>query len=466
MKRGTATALVACLLPFVASTGASAGAIEDHYGMWLGKISAPNLPTLSTGVELFARADGSLGANWASPQQGIFGFPADHVSVTGNLVEFRLAGFGITFKLRADPDALVGEFRQGNLMVPVEFKRVSSFDEPLRPQTPKEPFPYQVDELVVTAKDGTLLAGTLTRPRSSRAVVAVVLLPGAGPADRDESMMGHHPFAVLADYLTRQGIAVYRFDKPGVGRSTGAFAAETNSTQAEDALAAVNAVRGQPGISRVGVIGHSEGGLIAAKLAAEHPKAVDFVISLAGPGLGGLDLMIVQDRVQFERGGLPPDQARMLEEYGKRFYTIIISNEDVEARMSALQKMFSSYSDADRQVIQQHSTGSLSFVNARSPDLRDVLMSNVAQYWRAVRCPTLALNGTLDTQVPAQEDLQGIRAGLAAAGNRASQIEALPNLNHFFQTAITGLGTEYPTISETIAPVALQRIAKFVQSQR
>ncbi len=466
MKRGTTCALIACLLALCASTTASAGVIEDHYGKWLGKLSIPQGPTLATGIELFPRIDGSPGASLTVAEQGAFGLPVDQVDSADGGIRLAISILGIRLELRPGGDALVGTAFQGPMTFPIRLTRTADFGEPVRPQTPKPPLPYQAEDLGVAVADGTRLAGTFTRPRTTRPVVAVVLLTGSGPVDRDEAIMGHHPFAVLADYLTRRGIAVYRFDKRGIGRSTGAFASETTGTLTDDALAALNAVRRQPGISRVGVIGHSEGGLIAAKLAAEDPKSVDFVVSLAGPGLGGLDLMVLQDRVGYERAGLPPGQAQMLEDYGKRFYTIVIANQDVDARMTSLQSMFSSLSEGDRLLVRQHaSSGSMSFANARLPALRDALMGNVAEYWRSVRCPTLALNGTLDIQVPAQENLEGIRAGLAAAGNRASQIEALPNLNHLFQTATTGLVSEYASISETMAPVALERISRFVQSQ-
>jgi pimeloyl-ACP methyl ester carboxylesterase len=447
--------------------GAFADIIQDHYGKWLGKISIPNGPTLSAGIELFARADGSLGASMASPDQGVFALAADHVSATGNVIELGIALVGITWKLRADPDTLVGEARQGNLVMPVELKRVSSFGGPVRPQTPKNPVPYQVEELVVTAKDGALLAGTLTRPSGNKRVTAVVLLAGSGPVDRDEAVEGHRPFAVVADYLTRHGIAVYRYDKRGILRSTGDFSTVVTATLADDGFAAVKALRARKDIARVGVIGHSEGGLLAAMIAADHPQAVDFAVSLAGPGLKGIDLIVLQDRVGYERRGLPQADIDRLTNYSQRFYATVISNDTAETRIKALEALYGGMNEADQALVQKFaSEGSLSLQQASLPYESALLTTDVPAYWRKVKCPVLALNGTRDVQVPAMENLAGIRSALAAGGNERVQIESIPGLNHLFQTAQTGLGDEYARLDETIAPEVLQRMVAFVSAQR
>ena len=441
--------------------------VQDHYGKWLGKISIPNGPTLSAGVELFARADGSPGASMASPDQGIFALSADHVSATGNVVEIRIAPLGITWKLRADSDALVGEAAQGNLVMPVELKRVSSFGGLVRPQTPKAPFPYQAEEWVVTAKDGTLLAGTLSRPTGQKRVTAVVLLPGSGPTDRDETVAGHSPFAVLADYLTRHGIAVYRYDKRGILRSTGDFSTVVTSTLADDAFAAVKALRARKDIARVGVMGHSEGGLLAAMIAADHPQAVDFVVSLAGSGLKGIDLIVLQDHVGYERRGLPAADIDMLTHYSQHFYETVISNDTAETRIKALEALYGGLNEADKALVRKFASGgSLSLQQASLPYESSLLMTDAPAYWRKVKCPVLALNGTLDVQVPAMENLASIQSALTSSGNTRVQIESLPGLNHLLQTAQTGLGDEYARLDETMAPEVLRRVATFIGAQR
>jgi len=444
-----------------------AGTLEEHYGKWLGTLEIPQGPKLRTGIDLFPRADGSPGATLVSPDQGLIELPVDQVQLVDGEIHLAISSVGIDLILRPDGDDLVGQARQGPMLAPLRLKHVPSFGEPVRPQAPKPPFPYEVDTLVVTTTDGTQLSGTLTRTRGMSRKTAVVLLQGSGPMDRDESLGGHHPFAVLADYLTRRGITVYRFDKRGVGRSTGGYTSETSATLLQDALAATRTIRARSDVSRVGVIGHSEGAAVAAELAAKYPKEVDFLVSLAGPGLKGMDEIVLQDRVGYGRRGLTPEQVEILTTYGRRFYAIVVSNDDVDARTKALLGLGSNLDEADRKLVLQYaSTGSLSIGMARTPHLREILSSDYPQYWRAVGCPVLVLNGSLDTQVPTPENPDAIRAALVTAGNRRVHVETLPRLNHLFQTATTGLGDEYSKLDETMAPVALEQVARFVTTRQ
>jgi uncharacterized protein len=458
--------ILACMVLFTPPPS-PAGVLEEHYGKWLGTLAIPQGPQLRTGIELFARADGSPGAILVSPDQAPMALPVDRVQIANGQIHLMLSMLGIDLNLQPDGAALVGQVRQGPMVAPLRLERVASFGEPVRPQTPKPPFPYEVETLVVSTPDGTRLSGTLTRPRGATRGTAVVLLQGSGPIDRDESMGGHHPFAVLADYLTRRGITVYRFDKRGVARSTGVYASETNATLLRDALAATRAIRARHDVSRVGVIGHSEGAAVAAELAAKYPKDVAFLVSLAGPGLKGMDEIVLQDRTGYQRRGLSPSQVEMLMDYGRRFYAIVVSTDDVDARTKALLGLGSNLSATDSKLVLQYaSTGSLSIANARTPHLREVLSSDMSQYWHAVRCPVLVLNGSLDVQVPAPENPDAIRSALSAGGNGTTQVETLPRLNHLFQSATTGLGDEYTRIDETMAPAALEAVARFVAARQ
>jgi uncharacterized protein len=458
-----------CLLILVclAALGpASAGVIEDHYGQWLGTLSIPQGPTLRVGLDLFARVDGSAGASLLSPDQNPVALPVDGLSAVDGRIHIVLSQQGIQLDLRPDGNELAGETRQGPMVAPLRLARVSSFGESLRPQTPRPPFPYDVEPLVVTTPDGTQLAGTFTHAHGVRKAVAVVLLPGSGPSDRDESFGGHHFFAVLADALTRRGISVYRFDKRGVSRSTGSHTAETDATLIMDSLAAVRAIRARPDVSRVGVIGHSEGAAVAAELAARYPRTVDFLTSLGGSGLPGKELILLQDRIGYERRGLTPAQVETLMIYGRSFYATIVAIDDVEARTQALQALAAKLNDDDRKLVMQYaSNGTLSIGMARTPHLREILEGDHSQFWHAVHCPVLALNGALDVQVPPRENLDAIRAALQSTGNRGDQVESLPQLNHLLQTATTGLEDEYAKLDETVAPVALERIVRFVTDQ-
>lgn len=462
----TAMRYVAVFLLSLTATARSAE-IDAYYGKWLGKIVMPNGPTFSTGIDIFQRADGSAGASMASPDQGVFSIPADYVALTATDATIKIAMLNIEWRLQPRSDLLAGEVHQGKLTLPIELKRVATFGEPQRFQTPKSTSAYKSENFVATARDGAMLAGTLTEPLRGKAIAAVVLVHGSGPVDRDEFTAGHRPFAVLADFLSRRNIAVYRYDKRGVMRSTGSFAAATTDSLAEDALAAVRAVKHRTGLRTVGILGHSEGGLIAAMLAAQYPGEISFVISLAGPGLTGRELMALQDRVGYERRGLAAAEIDMLDSYGQRFYDIVIDNAVPEMRLESLKQLIDSLSPTERSLVQKHAMrGSLSLQQASSPTLRSILMSDAPSHWRQVKCPALALNGALDVQVPAKENLAAIRAALDSARNHRARIESIPNLNHLFQTATTGLEEEYARLDETMAPLVLDKIAGFIGQQR
>lgn len=451
------------LLSFAANAGS--GVIEDHYGKWLGSISIPNGPMLKLGFELFARADGSPGANLVSPDQGQFTIPVNGLSVTESRIELTISSLGIHIRVKPDGAALVGEAQQGNMPLPIELRQVSDFGEPRRFQTPVGPSPYRTEELIVTATDGAKLAGTLTRPYGDRRVTAVVLLDGSGAFDRDESFVGHHWFAVVADYLTRQGIAVYRYDKRGVMRSTGDYNLAVVGTLADDGFAAVEALRARQGIASVGVIGHSEGGQLAAIIAAAHPRAVDFLVSLAGPGLKGRDGIELQDRVGYERRGLPASDIEALVNYGRHFYDAVIANTDPTDRNKALSALYDGLSESTKVLVQKYaSSGTFSPSVAATPAER-VWLTSEAPPWNRVKCPALVLNGARDIQVPADENLGAIRSALIAGGNTHTQIESLVGLNHMFQTAKTGLVEEYASLDETISPLVLQKIIVFVKAR-
>ncbi|HEX4404300.1 MAG TPA: alpha/beta hydrolase, partial [Polyangia bacterium] len=250
----------------------------------------------------------AAGAGWTatadSPAQHEHDMPVEAVSVAGNDVVFAMPKIGASFTARLVDAKLVGTFTQRGRAMPLELART---DTPIpvvrRPQEPKAPLPYVERPLVVTSAPGVALACTLTKPKGVGPFTAVVLATGSGPQDRDETLAGHKPFLVLADALTRRGIAVLRCDDRGVGASTGAFAAATTFDFAADALAAVAALRARPEISpaHVGVVGHSEGATVAA-IAATRSSDVAFVVLLAGPGLPGAAIEDLQ-RAWFERRG-------------------------------------------------------------------------------------------------------------------------------------------------------------------
>lgn len=402
------------------------------------------------------------------PAQNAKGLPlqlstkADSVYLTLSVANARFAG-----RRAPNGQALVGEWQQGGRKLPLTFNRLSAEAAaaaaagPARPQTPRGPFPYQAQEVAFTNQSaGIKLAGTLTTPAGKGPFPAVVLLTGSGPEDRDETLFGHKPFAVLADYLTRRGVAVLRFDDRGVDQSGGTLAGTTSADYAADARAALAWLRTQPGINprRVGLVGHSEGGT-AAILAAGQPLGPAMLVLLAAPGLPG-DEMIVQQALALARVQKTDSiQLIYIEDAQRQVISIIEQTPDnaqVRAKLLPLLNMEGSTNPTRLAQVEAQ------IKQATSPGYRALLADRPAQTLAKVHCPVLALNGSKDVQVVAAPNLAAIRQGLQAAGNKDVTTKELPSLNHLFQTATTGSPAEYATNTETFAPAALQAIGDWL----
>ncbi len=455
--------LSACLFALMSTT--QAGVVKDHPGHWLGDLKIPNRPTLKIGVELFVRADGSAWASVASPDQGQYDIPVKSVVETGDTVELDLSMASMT--LTWTDDHFKSVWKQGAEPLPLELKRVSDFPQKVRPQTPVAPLPYKETTLAIASVEGVTLGATLSIPTGKDKPNVVILVHGSGPQTRDAANEGHRSFAVLADYLARQGIAVLRYDKRGIARSTGDYENHTQPQLADDVAAVVQAMKARKQFNRIGLVGHSEGSMIAASVAARRPTSVDFMVSLAGVGLPGLDMMLLQDRIVAKDNGADPVAVEKLMVYVSNYYEIIIAQTEVELRLAALKALQNGLTPEVKALVEKYkmNEGTLSLGWAKKPFLRVLLLTDPQPDWRSVRCPVLALNGSLDHQVPI-ENLAGIVAALQDGGNTKVDSAVLPSLNHMFQTAKTGAEDEYAAIDETIAPTVLKRIVKFVKQRR
>ena len=456
--------LFAVLILLTLQPLAHAQVLSKHQGAWLGDMKIPNGPTLRIGAEVFTRADGSTWASIAVPDQATFDSPVTAIQEGDSRA--RLDFNGVRLTLTWSTDHFDGEFQEtGGPVLAFPLVSVAAFPKKVRPQTPQAPFPYRDESLAINSSDGVTLGGTLSIPAGPLHPNAVVLVHGAGPSTRDAD----GTFLVLADYLARNGIAVLRYDKRGIARSTGSYENHTQAQLADDVHAAIEALRARHQFSRIGIVGHSEGPGIAAMAARSDSKSMDFLVSLAGVGLPGLDMMLLQDRAAaVVRGATPFETTRMLA-YSRQFYATIIDHADAAQRIAALKTLAGRRAPADIALAERLglNAGSLSLDKgfAGKEFLRVMLMADTPRDWRAVRCPVLALNGSLDTQVPV-ESLAGIVANLQAGGNTHVESAILPSLNHLFQTAKTGSEDEYGNLPETFAPVAMERVAQFVSRQR
>jgi pimeloyl-ACP methyl ester carboxylesterase len=441
--------------------------------IWEGKLKA-RAAEIKLVFHLFEQKDGSYAGTMDSPDQGATDLDLDEVSIKGDAVRIELKRAGVVFegKRNKENQEITGDFKQGGRSFPLTIKKVTRPSESKRPQMPVKPYPY--DEIEVTYESkapGIKLAGTLTVPRSTGPFPAVILIQGSGAHDRDETIFGHKPFLVLADYLTRHGIAVLRVDKRGVGGSLGSTREGTSADFADDVLAGVEFLKNRPEVkaSQIGLIGHSEGGAIAP-LAASRSRDIAFIVLLAGPGLPGEETLYLQGAAILKVAGADAEELAQQKQMQERIFTVLRQEKDnvaAEKKIRAALDELASKSGKkdDKQVVEGSpvSEGQLRMVT--TPWFRHFLDYDPRPALRKVTCPVLALNGEKDLQVDARVHLKEIEAALQAAGNKDFTVKELPNLNHLFQTCKTGAVSEYGAIEETIAPGVLEMIADWISKR-
>ncbi|MGD0901992.1 MAG: alpha/beta fold hydrolase [Terracidiphilus sp.] len=434
---------------------------SDIDGKWLGTLDAGAVK-LRLVIRIFNASDG-LAASLQSPDQGPGWIPATSIKRGGTSLNFTIDSLGVVFdgKIGADLTSIDGTFTQGGNPLPLALKRIKDQAElqVRHPQNPVKPYPYHEEEVTYANKAaGNTLAGTLTIPPGKGPFPAVLLISGSGPNDRDETCFGHKPFLVLSDYLTRRGIVVLRADKRGIGKSTGDLAKATTADFATDAEAGVAFLKSRPEADphRIGLIGHSEGGMIAPMVAAGDPS-VRFIVLMAGPGVPGDQLIVEQKRLIEEAMGVTKEQAAQDAVRQRELFTLVETEKDdavleKELRAKLAGQAPEAMMDASIQQLM-------------SPWWRYTLTYDPATALRKVACPVLVLDGEKDLQVPPALDLPAIKKALEEGGNKHFEIDELPGLNHLFQTAKTGSPTEYAVSEETISPVALDKIAAWILKQ-
>ncbi|HEX4711791.1 alpha/beta hydrolase family protein [Phenylobacterium sp.] len=432
---------------------AGAAKAQDAAGEWHGTLS--NATTeLHIGVEIAAKPGGGYRGRLISPDQSSDWLPLDSVTLeNGHLV---LSGARLNGRYEGWWDdvqsAFVGEWTHGETLSLVLTR--GKVEPRARPQTPKPPFPYRAEEVGFNSAPGVRLAGTLTLPKGRGPFPAAVLITGSGAQDRDESIMGHKPFAVLADALTRRGIAVLRTDDRGFAKSTGDFARATSEDFAADTEAAVAYLRGRPEIDdkRIGLIGHSEGGMIAPMVAVADPQ-VAFVVMLAGPGVPSRELMTAQRGAVAKSLGAPPETVARNEAIMGRVEAALAQAKDWDqAQADAAKVLTDAGVPAAGAATTVKQLGSAWYKWFIAYDPRPTL--------RKVRAPVLAIAGDKDVQVVSAQNLPAIREALK--DNPDAEVVELPGLNHLFQTAATGAPSEYPRIEETMSPAALDLVTGWV----
>ncbi len=443
---------------------------DDLVGTWLGKLKFQSVELrLVVKVEL---KDGKLFALIDSPDQGAKDIPVSDIKINGDSVIVVSALIGGKFEgvLIKDSLKLVGVWKQGGGSFPVEMKKVDKIEEPKRPQEPKPPFEYNSEEVTFdNLKDGITLSGTLTYPKNGSEFPAVVMITGSGGQDRDENIFNHKPFMVIADRLVKNGIATLRFDDRGIGKSKGKFSGATSEDFAKDVLAAVEYLKTRKEIdkNKIGLIGHSEGGLIAPMIAVDN-NDIDFIVLLAGPGIPGDELILKQAKLIMETEGEKPESIDKAMSIGRKLYTLAKTETDTaiirQTVKEYIHEFYLTLTEDERKELPAEND----FIKGQLGPLFDPWFRNFLRYdprpaLEKVKCPVLALNGEKDIQVPPKENLSAIEEALKKGGNTNYKIVELPGLNHLFQTCTKCTISEYATIEETFSPNALEIITDWIK---
>lgn len=448
-------------------------------GIWEGDLDA-GIQKLRLVITITGDNAANMKLTMQAPQQSPAHLPADTVFMEGaSTIGMEMKKFKISFKGTLVNDSIIsGNFVQGAVM-PLQLKKVvkaSVIEKAKRPQTPKPPFPYKSIDVSFSNKDHSLtFGGTLTIPDTSAGskYPAVILISGSGPQDRDETMFGHKPFAVIADHLTRKGFAVLRVDDRGVGQSTGNRAVATSADFADDTETAIDYLKTNRFINnKIGLIGHSEGGMIAP-LVASRRKDVQFIVLLAGPGIPCADLMAEQNVAIFKSNGLNPGIADV---YGPLFKKLVLAiarskdsalafNRGVNvvnnwhAPISA-KKVFKVIDEEEKRAYVKAMADEI-----YNPWYRYFVTYDPAPALKKLSCAVLALNGSKDLQVLPASNLQGIQNALKKSKTKNYEIKEIPQLNHLFQTCNSCTLGEYSTLEESFSPAALDIITEWLLKQ-
>ena len=424
-------------------------------GYWKGKLIG--VAELEIGFDIKA-AENGYSATLDVPAQGAKDIPVDNTVFEDNRLQMTMTAMGASYAGVLKDGTIEGEFTQRGMSFPLKLEKGVKETQQARPQDPKPPFNYRVEEVSFTnAKEGNTLTGTLTIPEGDGPFPAMVLVSGSGQQNRDEELMNHRPFWVIADYMARQGIAVLRYDDRGIGGSTGEVQNATSLDFSYDAEAAFDYLRSQKLIdaSRVGILGHSEGGIINFMVSARRPE-VAFLVSLAGPAVNGIELLIAQGEALNRASGMTDEMIAFSSTASRQMYDIIEASSDREEADSLLRHLVKGW--GYNETLTEQTVGQLI-----SPWMYYFLKYDPTEAIVKTSCPALLLNGSKDLQVIASQNLPAYEKLITEHGKTNLTLREMLDLNHLFQHCMTGSPNEYFEIDETISPEVLEMIVGFVK---
>jgi hypothetical protein len=435
---------------------------QDITGQWNGILK-------TQGIQLrvvfhINKTDTGYSSIMDSPDQGAKGIPTTSTNFENSTLKITASNLGLEYEGTLAHDSIIGTFKQGGKPFPLNLSKEKTENETVvRPQEPVKPYPYYCEGITFkNNKADVTLAGTLTLPKKEGNYPVVILITGSGPQNRDEEILGHKPFLVISDYLTRNGIAVLRYDDRGVAQSKGDFKTATTADFASDVESAISYLktRKEINVKKIGLIGHSEGGIIGPMVASKS-KDVDFIVLLAGTGLSGDKLMLLQKKKIEQAMGTDEKEISKGQEIFSGAYHMILKSDTDEANLKNKLNTYFKQSFGNKLPEEQVNTITNSIT---TPWMIYFLKYNPAPTLEKVKCPVLAIDGEKDLQVP-PENLIAIKTALKKGGNRNVTTKLFPNLNHLFQNCKTGLPGEYSKIEETFSPAALDEITNWIKKQ-
>ncbi len=446
-------------------------------GRWEGDLEVNASRTIRVQMNIRKEPHGALSATLDDPARKVYGAPCDTTILRGDslFVSIALAHANFAGKVNADATEISGFWMQKTFIAPLTLRKKDRGEPSTRPQMPVPPFDYVSEDVEYDDAGHKIHFGaTLTRPPGTGPFPAALLITGSGQQDRDETMLGHKPFAVIADYLTQRGFAVLRVDDRGAGKTTGNFGASTTADFAADASASFDYLITRPEIDvrKAGLIGHSEGGMIANMIAARRPD-VAFVVLLAAPGVKSLDLLEQQGVDLLKSGGVDSADLGAYRPLYKQMMKVVMDEKDPKAAYNNATRAFKKWQTTAGAEVVQRTTNvtndstlrkyiTATIRSAASPWYHFFVHYDPVPDLEKISCPVLALDGERDIQVAPKMNLAAIRQGLQKSKSPSYQILELPGLNHLFQTCRKCSYKEYGQLEETFAPAALKIIGDWV----
>ena len=432
-------------------------AMAQIEGYWKGEMNV-GVQKLETAFDIKAVENG-YAATFDVPAQGAYDIPVDETTFQDGHLQLTMSALGARYSGTLKDNVIEGEFTQNGMTFPLNLARSEMKEQKkTRPQDPQPPFHYQIEEVTfVNEKEGNTLAGTLTIPEGEGPFPAMVLVSGSGQQNRDEELMNHRPFWVIADYCARHGIAVLRYDDRGVGGSDGEVKNATSMDFSYDAEAAFDYLRNRKEINatKVGILGHSEGGVINFMVSARRPE-VAFLVSLAGPSVNGIEVLKEQQAAILRASGMSEEMVQFNGKANAQMFDIIETSNDRAEADTLLRQLLKGW--GYNEELTEQTVGQMA-----SPWMYYFLRYDPTDAIVKTNCPALLLNGTKDLQVIASQNLPGYEKIIAEHGKTNLTLRELPDLNHLFQHCETGSPNEYFEIEETISPEVLEMVVGFVK---